>query len=747
MMQRLFPAVALSLMFLAAGCTESEQPTEAESADQAAADTETEMKTEDTQTAESKETEDTNPFFAESELPYQMPPFDEIEDEHFKPALEKGMEQELAQIEEIAENPEPPTFENTIVAMERSGELLDRVRPVFSNMTGAHTNDKLQEIQKEMSPKLSAHSDAILLNPELFERVDALYQKRDELDLDAESKRLLERYHTDFVRAGAELSEEEKTRLKEINSELAELETEFSQKVLKEMNDSAVVVDSREELAGLSDSRIETAAQEAADRDLEEGKYVITLQNTTRQPPLTSLENRDLRRRIHEASVARGSRGNEFDTREIVTRTVKLRAERAEMLGYDTHADYVLEDRTAKTVEAVNDMLSEVAPPAVANARQEAEDLQALINETEEEPFELKPWDWLYYADKLRQQRYDFDESQLKPYFELDSVLKDGVFYFANKLYGLTFEEREDLPVYQEDVRVFEVFDADGEPLGLFLADFYARSSKRGGAWMNQYVSQSGLDETKAVVGNHLNIPEPPEGEPTLMTFDETETMFHEFGHAVHGLFSDVRYPRFAGTNVPRDFVEYPSQVHEMWATWPEVLENYAMHYETGEPIPQDLLDRVLEARKFNQGFDTTEYLAASIADQGWHQITADEVPESDNVLAFEEQVLSDWDIQLDLVPPRYHTPYFSHIMGGYSAGYYSYIWSEVLDAESVKWFEENGGLTRENGDHFRETLLSQGGSKAAMELFKDFTGKEPSIEPLLERRGLTTDDETDSSE
>ncbi len=439
MILRLLPAAALSLTILAAGCTESEQPREAESADQAAAETETDMSTQDTQTAESRDPEDANPFFTESDLPYQMPPFDKIEDEHYQPALEKGMEQQIAEIEEIAQNPEPPTFENTIVAMERSGELLDRVRPVFSNMAGAHTNDRIQEVQKAVAPKLSAHRDAILLNPDLFQRVDTLYQQRDELDLDQESKRLLERYHTDFVRAGARLSEEEKTRLKSINSELAELGTEFSQKVLKEVNDSAVVVDSREKLAGLSDSRIETAAEEASDRGLEEGKYVITLQNTTRQPPLTSLENRELRKRIHEASVARGSRGNEFDTRDIVTRTVKLRAERAKLLGYDTHADYVLEDATAKTVKAVNDMLSDVAPPAVANARQEAEALQALINETEEEPFELKPWDWLYYADILREKRYDFDESELKPYFELDSVLEDGVFYFAKKLYGVTF--------------------------------------------------------------------------------------------------------------------------------------------------------------------------------------------------------------------------------------------------------------------------------------------------------------------
>lgn len=737
MMQRIFPAAVLALVFLAAGCTESEQAPEAEGAGESAAETETAPDETDDRSAKAKDSQ--NPFFVDSDLPYHMPPFDEIENEHYKPALKRGMEQQIAEVEEIANNPEPPTFENTIVALEKSGELLDRVRPVFSNMTGAHTNDTLQQIEKEMAPKLSAHRDAILLNGELFERIETLYGNRDQLDLDQESKRLLEEYHKNFVRAGAQLSEENKQRLREINTRLSELGTEFSQRVLKGTNDSAVVVDSREALAGLSESRIETAADEAENRGLEDGEYVITLQNTTLQPPLTSLDNRELRERIQKASEARGRRGGEFDTRGIVTETVRLRAERANLLGYETHADYVLEDRTAKTVKAVNDMLSKVAPPALANAKQEAEDLQALINETEDEPFELKRWDWLYYTDKLRQKRFDFDESKLKPYFEVNSVLKDGVFYFANKLYGLTFEEREGLPVYHPDVRVFEVFDHDGEPLGLFLADFYARESKRGGAWMNAYVSQSELDGTKAVVGNHLNIPKPPEGEPTLLTFDQVETMFHEFGHALHGLFSDVRYPQFSGTSVPRDFVEYPSQVHEMWATWPEVLENYAKHHETGEPIPQDLLDRVLEARKFNQGFETLEYLEASIVDQGWHQIQSDEVPPAEQVLAFEKQILEDWDVKFDPVPPRYHTPYFSHIMGGYSAGYYSYIWSEVLDAESVQWFKENGGLTRENGDYFRKTLLSQGGSRPAMELFRDFRGREPSIQPLLERRGLTT--------
>lgn len=680
-----------------------------------------------------------NPFFTESSLPYHMPPFDRINDDHYAPAFDRGMEEHKAEIEAIAGNDQAPTFENTIVAMETSGEILDRVGPVFSNLAGAHTNDKLQALQREYSPKFSAHRDSILLNGKLFDRVKTLYGKRDDLELDAEQHRLLERYYEDFVRAGAALSEEDKERLKEINSRLAELGTNFSQNVLKEVNDSAVVVESRAMLDGLSDSEIEAAAEEAVDRDME-GKFVITLTNTSGQPPLSSLTKRDLRRRIMEASLARGSRGNEYDNRAIVSEVMKLRAERAEMLGYDNHAAYQLADQTAATPEAVNDMLARLAPAAVENARREAADMQAIIDE-EGGDFELAAWDWQFYAEKLKQRRYDFDESQLKSYFEIDSVLENGVFYAANKLYGLTFEERPDLPVYQEDVRVWEVFEENGTPLGLFIGDFYARSSKRGGAWMNAYVSQDGLSGNKPVVANHQNIPKPPEGEPTLMTYDEVNTMFHEFGHALHGLFSDVRYPRFSGTSVPRDFVEYPSQVNEMWAVWPEVLSNYARHHETGEKIPQELVDKVVESQQFNQGHATTEYLAASLLDQSWHQISADEVPDADGVMAFEKQALADAGVDFDPVPPRYRTPYFSHIMGGYSAGYYSYIWSEVLDADSVQWFKTEGGFDRESGQHFRDTLLSRGGSKDAMELFRDFRGRDPIIQPLLERRGLTGTD------
>lgn len=720
--------LSLFLSLLLAACGDAERaPSEA--AEEAVSEVE------ETAEAASEATEE-NPFFSVSTLPNQMPPFDRIEDQHFVPAMERGMEEQLDEVETIASNPEPPTFENTIVAMERSGRLLGRVTAVFFNLVGADTNDARQEIQREMSPRLSAHSDAIRLNPELFARIEALHQQRDALELNPRQLRLLEEYHRDFVRAGATLDQDQKERLREINGQLARLGTEFSQNVLKEVNDSAIVVETAAELEGLSQGRIQSAADEAADRG-HEGKYVLTLMNYSSQPQLTSLVNRDVRQRLMEASLARGSRDNEFDNREIVSRVLELRAEKAGMLGYETHADFVLEERTAKTVEAVDEMLGQLAPVSVANARKEGEALQAMIDETEEAQFELRSWDWPFYAEKVRQREYDFDESEIKPYFELESVLVNGVFHAAEQVYGITFEERPDLPVYHPDVRVWEVFDTDGERLAIFLGDFYARGSKRGGAWMNAYVSQSGLLGTEPVVANHQNIPKPSEGEPTLMTLDEVTTMFHEFGHALHGMFSKVEYPSFSGTSVPRDFVEYPSQVNEMWATWPSILENYARHHETGERIPQELLDRVLEAERFNEGYRTTEYLAASILDMCYHTLPGEEIPASDEILAFEAACLEQAGIAYDPVPTRYRTTYFSHIMGGYSAGYYSYIWSEVLDADSVKWFKENGGLSRANGDHFRETLLSRGGSKEAMQLFRDFAGREPDIQALLERRGL----------
>lgn len=679
--------------------------------------------------------ESENPFYKESPLYFKYPQFDKIKNSHYTPAFEKGMAEHMEEVEAIANSKNAPTFENTIVALEISGALLDRVATVFFSLTSANTNDDMEKIRSEMAPKLSAHSDQILLNGKLFERVMVLHEKRNDLDLDAESLRLVEKYYTDFVRAGAKLSTEEKERLKSINSEMAVLQTTFSQNVLKEVNALAVVVNSIEELDGLSNAAIEAAANEGKSRELE-GKYVITLRNTSGQPPMSSLTNRALRERIHKTSLSRGSRGGDFDNRETLAKVIKLRAERSQLMGYANHAAYSLENQTAQTTDAVNKRLSGLAPAAMANANREAADLQKMIN-AEGGDFELASWDWTYYTEKVRADRYNFDASQLKPYFEMDNVLQNGVFYAANQLFGISFKERFDLPVYQEDVRVFEVFDYDGSVLALFIYDGYARSSKRGGAWMNAYVGQSKLKNNKPVIANHQNITKPPEGDPTLLTFEEVITMFHEFGHALHGMFSDVNYPYFAGTSVPRDFVEYPSQVNEMWAIWPEVLKNYAVHHETGEAMPKELLDKVLATQKFNQGFATTEYLAASILDQALHQLTPDQVPESVDLIAFEADALKSGGVAMDAIPPRYRSTYFSHIIGGYSAGYYSYIWSEVLDADTVEWFKENGGLNRKNGDHFRRTLLSRGGSEDAMVIFKDFRGSEPNIQPLLDRRGL----------
>ncbi len=676
-----------------------------------------------------------NPFLQESPLYLNYPQFDEVDEAHYLPAFRQGMAEQLAEVEAIANQAAEADFENTIVALELSGQLLNRVSRVFFSMASAHTNDDIRALQQELAPELAAHQDAILLNRNLFARIQALHDSKSELDLDAESERLLDRIYIDFVRAGAALQAEQQERMKEINAEIAVLQTQFSQNVLSEVNEMAIVVDTREELTGLDEAMIEAASEEAMERGLD-GKFVIPLLNTSGQPALASLQNRTLRERIHTTSLSRGSRGGEFDNREVLSNVLRLRAERARLLGYENHAQYILENQTALTVDAVNQRLAELTTPAVANARREADDLQQMIYDSEED-FQLASWDWDFYTEKLRAARFNFDASQLRPYFELDNVLQRGVFFAAEKLYGITFAERFDLPVYQEDVRVFEVFDASGTTLAIFIADFYARPSKRGGAWMNSYVSQSDLMNTQPIVANHLNITEPPEGEPTLLTFDEVTTMFHEFGHALHGMFSSVEYPYFSGTSVPRDFVEYPSQVNEMWATWPEVLENYAVHYETGEPMPVELLEKVLSTQTFNQGFSTTEYLAASIVDQALHQLAPEEVPSAEEVMQFEAEALEAAGIAMEEIPPRYRATYFSHIMGGYSAGYYSYIWSEVLDADTVEWFKENDGLLRENGDHFRRTLLSRGGSEDAMLLFRNFRGRDAEITPLLERRGL----------
>ena len=706
--------ILFSLIFLILGCS---------------------MSTNNTKAVSGGKLKNTNPFYKKSELYMSYPPFDLIEDEHYLPAFTKGMSDHLKEIDLIINNSEKPTFENTILAMELSGELLNRVATVFYALTSANTNDEMEKIRVEIAPKLSAHNDKILLNPKLFKKVEEIYNERGSFNLDDESILLVEKYYRDFVRSGSNLSTEQKERLKTINSEISVLQTNFSQNVLKEVNALAVIIDNKKDLDGLSDGAIQSAANEAKSRGLE-GKYVIALKNTSGQPSLSSLTNRSVREKIHKASLSRGSRGGDFDNREILVKVIKLRAEKARLMGYENHAAYTLETQTAQNPQNVNDRLNSLSPKAVLNAKKEAADLQKMID-SEGGGYKLASWDWDFFTEKVRVQRYNFDANQLKPYFEMDNVLQKGVFYAATQLFGISFKERFDLPVYNEDVRVFEVFNEDGSILALFLFDGYARSNKRGGAWMNAYVSQSKLKENLPIVANHQNVLKPPNGEPALMSFDEVITMFHEFGHALHGMFSDVNYPYFAGTSVPRDFVEYPSQVNEMWAVWPSILQNYAVHYKTGEAMPRELLEKVLSAQKFNQGFSTTEYLASSILDQALHQLQEKDVPKASDLLEFEKNILTKAGIAFDAVPPRYRSTYFSHIIGGYSAGYYSYIWSEVLDADSVEWFKLNGGLKRSNGDHFRQTLLSKGGSKDAIQLFIDFKGSKPNIQPLLDRKGL----------
>ncbi|WP_426113839.1 M3 family metallopeptidase [Massilia sp. PWRC2] len=677
-----------------------------------------------------------NPFAKESALPLHYPAFDKIKDADFTPAFDAGMREQLREIDGIANNRKIATFDNTVVAMERSGQLLARVSATFSNLQATNTNDQLDAIDTAMSPKLAAHNDAIYLNAALYARVKALYDKRASLRLNAEALYLLERYNKDFERAGAKLSAADKEQLKALNGEIAALQSAFTQNVMKEQNASALVVDSRAELAGMSEAAIDAAAAEGKKRGID-GKFVVAVGNTTGQAPLAELSNRAVRERLMALSLARGSRGGEFDNRNNVLRLAKLRADKAVLLGYPNYAAYSLDDQTAKTTAAVNGLLAELGKPAVANARKEAAEIQKVID-AGKGGFQVGAADWDLYSSKVRAAQFNFDENQLKPYFELNSVLTNGVFYAATKLYGITFKERKDLPVYNPDVRVFDVYDANGKQLAIFLADMYARSNKRGGAWMNEYVSQSSLLGTRSVVANHLNIPKPPAGEPTLLTYDEVKTAFHEFGHALHGMFSNVTYPRFSGTNVPRDFVEFPSQVNEMWAVWPEILGNYARHYKTGAAIPKDLLDKVIAAKKFNQGFITTEYIEASLIDQRWHQLSPSQIPT--DVVAFEANALKEAGLDFAPVPPRYRSSYFSHVFSnGYSAGYYGYLWAEKLDADTVEWFKENGGLQRKNGDYFRKMLLSRGGTMDAMQMFHGFRGRDAIIGPLLERRGLTT--------
>ncbi|MGV9012758.1 MAG: M3 family metallopeptidase [Flavobacteriales bacterium] len=704
---------ALSILLLAASCGTSDT-----------------TKNEMPATAPARE----NPFTAESTLYLGAPDFSKIQNRDFSPAMEAGMKKQLDEVKAIADNKDAATFDNTIIALEKSGQELTRVSKVFFNLIASNTNDSLQVVNTDMAPKLAAHSDAINLDPKLFARVKSLYDTRDSLGLDSVSVRLVDRYYTRMVRAGALLNSADQKSLRALNEEESKLTTLFSENLLKEVNNAAVLVDDKAQLDGMTDAEIEAAAIAAKEKG-SEGKWLITLQNTTMQPVLGELKNRALRERIFTASTQRGMLGNATDQTATVSRLAQLRAQRAKLLGFPNYAAYSLDDQMAKTPDAAVKLLTGMVPAAVKNVKAEAAKLQAVIDK-EKGGFTLAPWDWDFYAEKVRKAEYDLDESQIKPYFELDRVLHDGVFFAANRMYGISFKERKDLPVYRPEVRVFEVFDADSSTIGLIYADYYARDNKQGGAWMDSFQDQSGLLDEKPIVTQNVNIQKPADGQPALLSFDEVTTMFHEFGHALHGLLSKQKYPYFSGTNVPRDFVEFPSQFNENWASDPKVFANYAKNYKTGEAMPKALVDKIKKSGKFNQGFMTTEYLAAALLDLQWHMLPAD-APLQD-VPNFEKAALSNYGLDLPMVLPRYRTCYFSHIWGGgYAAGYYAYLWAEVLEADAFGWFKEHGGMTRDNGMHFRGTILSQGGSKDAGQLYRDFRGRDPEVGPLLEKRGL----------
>jgi len=650
------------------------------------------------------------------------------------------MRLQLAEIDVIAKQMQPPSFDNTIVAMERSGALLDRASKTFFAVVQANTNDTLQKIQDVIAPKLAAHRDAIYLNDQLFQRVRAIYDRREAGQLNAEQKALVERYNRDFVRAGAQLSEADKIKMRSLNQELSKLGTDFSNKLLAGTKVGALVVDKRSDLDGLTDAEVATAADAAKQRGLT-GKWVLPLRNTTQQPSQASLKNRAVRQRLFEQSTLRTSRSDSNDTRNIVRRMAELRAEKAQLLGFPTWAAYVLAAQGAKTPENAIKLLTDLVPPATARARAEAADMQKLIDGAGS-GFKLQPWDWQYYSEQVRKAKYDLDESQIMPYFELNNVLQNGVFFAANKLYGLTFRERHDIPVYHPDVRVFEVFDSDGKALALFYADYFKRDNKSGGAWMDQFVDQSNLTGWKPVVYNVANFTKPAAGQPALLTYDDVSTMFHEFGHALHGMFSRVEFPLLSGTSVPRDFVEFPSQFNEHWALEPTVFANYAKHYQTGAPMPQALVDKIKQSGTFNQGFSMTDILAASLLDFAWHTLPPSAA--QPDVDSFEAASLKRFNVDVPEVPPRYRTTYFSHIWdGGYSAGYYAYTWSEVLDDDAYAWFKEHGGLTRENGLRFRSMILSRGGTEDAATMYRNFRGRDPNVEALLEERGLKGGDST----
>ena len=676
----------------------------------------------------------TNPFFSPSKLPFQAPPFDKIKDTDYKPAFEEGMKQQIDEVKKIADNPKAPTFENTLVALEKSGQLLTRVSLAFNAVSGANTDSLLQAIQEEEAPKLAAHNDAIFLNTKLFERVKSIYNKRKELKLDHESQKLAEYYYKQFVHAGANLSVEDKAKLKKLNEEDAALSAKFVNKLLAGTKDGALIVNDKSELAGLSPAELDAASQAAEARGLK-GKWLIPLQNTTQQPDLSSLQNRETRKKLFENSWNRCEHNDSNDTRSVIERLAVIRAEKAKLLGFKNFAGWQLENQMAKTPEAVEKFLSGLVAATTANEQKEAGKIQEFVNKSGES-FKLEPWDWNYYADKLRKEKYNIDESEVKQYFVLENVLEKGIFYEAKELYGLTFKELHDIPVYNKDVRVFEVIDKDGSPLALFYADYFKRDNKNGGAWMDNLVQQSKLLGTKPVVYNVCNFTKPAPGQPALLSYDDVTTMFHEFGHALHGMFADQEYPSISGTNVPRDFVEFPSQFNEHWALYPKILEHYALHYKTGKPIPQELVDKIKKSALFNQGYDFTELLEAADLDMAWHTLPAGAAEQNSD--KFEKAALEKDKLYITQVPPRYRSSYFMHIWAnGYSAGYYAYIWSEMLDDDAFQWFENNGGLTRENGDRFRNMILSRGATEDYGKMYRDFAGHDPQIEPMLKNRGL----------
>lgn len=677
-----------------------------------------------------------NPFYAPSPLPFQAPPFDKIKDSDYQPAIEAGMAQQIEEVRAIAENPAPPTFENTLVALEKSGQLFNRVMQVFSAVTGANMNPVLQKVQQEEAPKLAAHQDAIFLNSKLFQRVDTIYKQRESLKLDPESMRLVEYYHRTFLHAGAELSDADKAQLKKLNEEESTLQTAFITKLLEATKNGAYVTSDKNALAGFNADQLAAAAHAAKDRKVE--GYVISLQNTTQQPDLSVLTQRATRQTIFENSWNRAEKGGTSDTRDIVGRLAQLRAQKAKLLGFPNYAAWKLEDQMAKTPDAAEKFMDALAPGSTSRALGEGKDIQALID-SQNGGFTLQPWDWEFYSEQVRKAKYDLNEEDIKPYFELNNVLQNGVFYAANQLYGITFKERHDIPVYHPDVRVFDVFDSDGRQLALWYCDYFKRDSKSGGAWMDVFVNQSKLLGQIPVVFNVANFSKPVPGQPALLAFDNVTTMFHEFGHALHGMFANTMYPSVSGTQVARDFVEFPSQFNEHWATYPAVFEHYAKHYQTGAPMPSDLVAKIKKSEKFDQGYGLTEVLVAAELDMQWHTLPA--TTPLENPDEFEVQALKSKQLWLNEVPSRYRSSYFAHIWGGgYAAGYYAYLWSEMLDDAAYQWFEDHGGLTRANGDRFRAMVLSRGNTEDLGKMYDAWLGGEPSIEPMLKYRGLLPD-------